>query len=400
MLNQFVNILNATDSANVVVKGDTFSIEKYNITDLSYLQTLENKQCITEFRRNGSIVYFSDLKNNEIISIEFSLLHLKSIGYYENFVTFLHKNKYSIPNSTFYIREIDCFSTDSNHTINTYKTIITLIDAIKKNAKHCYTEVNIDYSVIFREDKALFLPFLYDYTDIKNIKNEGIEKIKSISLAFECDCTNNKKLLYINELIEYLSKEDENTRFEYLLAHISEFAERANNAYQYYIRNFSYNKLKTELDNAALEYSKKIQSVINEAQTKLIAIPTAFTIATASIDFEKIVSAKNIGIIISLFIFAILIELFIRNQKSALRFIQQNIDVYKNTFKSMNEIVKNSFEIADKEWKKQNNRICVIRWITWVVPFIIFIISTIFIFIQNPIIINTISQWYNQITQK
>jgi len=394
MLNQFVNILQSTSHENIVVNGDSFSINNHSITDLHCLQTLENNQCITEFRRNGNIVYFNDLRNNEIISIEFSLLHLKSIGYYENFATFLQKNKYSIPNSAFYIREIDCFSNDSNLTINIYQIVVALIDAIKKNAKHCYTEANIDYSVIFREDTALFLPFLYDYTDIKNIKNEEIEKIKLISLAFECNDTDNKKLLYINELIEYLSVEEENKRFEYLLAHISEFSERANNAYQYYIRNFSYNKLKSELDNAALEYSKKIQSVINEAQTKLIAIPTAFTIATASIDFEKIVCAKNIGIIISLFIFAILIELFIRNQKSALRFIQQNIDVYKSTFKSMNEIVKKSFEVVDIEWKKQNKRICIIKWITWIIPFLILIILIILFFSQN-----TITQWYNQIIQ-
>jgi hypothetical protein len=380
MLNQFVNIINST---KIEIIGDSIFVNDYTVADLSFLNALDIQRCINSFNRNGSIVICDDLNIDDIINIEFSLLHLTAIGYYEKLDTFIRRNKYSIPANQYYIREINCFYSEDNLNITAYRNIVSLIDAIKQNAKHCYSETDIEYSVVFREDKALFLPFIYEETDVENIKAADIEKLKSISLAFEDKGLDNRKFLYINELIDFLSAENESNRFKFLLSHIVEFADRANNAYQYYIRDFSYNKLKTELDNAALDYSKKIQSVINDAQTKLIAIPTAFLLATASMDFADILSGKNIGIIVGLFIFAWLIELFIRNQKSALVFIKQNIDVYKQTFKSMNEIIKESFEIVDTEWEKQTRRITIIRWIVWVVPIIILIVSIIFLYLQK-----------------
>jgi hypothetical protein len=149
-----------------------------------------------------------------------------------------------------------------------------------------------------------------------------------------------------------------------------------------------------------LDYSKKIQSVINEAQTKLIAIPTAFVLAISNMDFSDILNNKNIGIICSLFVFSWLIELFIKNQQSALTFINQNINLYKGSFKTTNKIVQESFEVVDKEWKKQNQRVAIIRYITWGIPILLLIISIIFLLIQKPIIIDTIAQWYNHTYQK
>lgn len=66
-----------------------------------------------------------------------------------------------------------------------------------------------------------------------------------------------EKLLFINELMEFLSNVTEENRFVYLLQNFNEYYSKSIDSFQYYIRNFSYNKLKSELDNAILDYSKK-----------------------------------------------------------------------------------------------------------------------------------------------
>ncbi|MDR1984553.1 MAG: hypothetical protein LBQ28_07010, partial [Prevotellaceae bacterium] len=255
MLNRFINIIN---SSTVCIVEDSIFISNHIINDLDCLNSLDTQECINSFNKNGNIVTFADLVIGDTINIELSLLHLMAIGYYENLESFIRKNPYSIPAQLLYIRDINSFSDGNNNEIDYYKNVIYLINAIKSNARHCYSEIEIDISWIFREDKVLLLPFIYDNTDIIQITN--IDKIKSVSLMLS-EMDTDKKFIYINELIDFLSSENENRRFKFLLSHIAEFADRANNAYQYYIRNFSYNKLKTELDNAALDYSKKIQSV-------------------------------------------------------------------------------------------------------------------------------------------
>jgi len=139
-----------------------------------------------------------------------------------------------------------------------------------------------------------------------------------------------KKMIFINELIESLNSREENSRFKYFLSHITEFYDKCNNAYQFYLRDFSYNKLKIELDSKALEYTQKIQSVINDSQTKLIAIPTAFVLVFAAFDFTDLLAIKNIATILSLFIFALLIQFFLNNILNFFILGVKNFGVYIN----------------------------------------------------------------------
>ena len=377
MLRRIIDIIK---SSNTEISNGTLFRNGYIIADAECIDYLENNNILENslFSR----------KNGECVNLELSLAHLNSIGYYEDCITFCIKNKYVLPSKKFFIEEIKCFEDDDNDFIYIYKKIITLINAISHISKHSYTDVDINNAIIFREDKSLFLPFIYDSSDIRDIKIEDSEKFTFLSDLFN-NSDSDKKLLFINELIDFLSPYNENDRFRYLLLYICEFISKANNAYQYYIRNFSYNKLKSELDNAALEFSKKIQTVINESQTKLIAIPAAFVLSAANIEFNNILSIKNITILISLYIFAVLIGIFLNNQSSVLKMIDKNIQTYKDTFDSNNSVVKKAFTLVDKELKKQKTRLLVTQFINWGIPVLLTLLYII-IFLTNASIITSV----------
>ena len=377
MLRRIIDIIK---SSNTEISNGTLFSNGYIIADAECIDYLENNNILENSLYSR--------KNGECVNLELSLAHLNSIGYYEDCITFCIKNKYVLPSKKFFIEEIKCFEDDDNDFIYIYKKIITLINAISHISKHSYTDVDINNAIIFREDKSLFLPFIYDSSDIRDIKIEDSEKFTFLSDLFN-NSDSDKKLLFINELIDFLSPYNENDRFRYLLLYICEFISKANNAYQYYIRNFSYNKLKSELDNAALEFSKKIQTVINESQTKLIAIPAAFVLSAANIEFNNILSIKNITILISLYIFAVLIGIFLNNQSSVLKMIDKNIQTYKDTFDSNNSVVKKAFTLVDKELKKQKTRLLVTQFINWGIPVLLTLLYII-IFLTNASIITSV----------
>lgn len=377
MLRRIIDIIK---SSNTEISNGTLFCNGYIIADAECIDYLENNNILENSLYSR--------KNGECVNLELSLAHLNSIGYYEDCITFCIKNKYVLPSKKFFIEEIKCFEDDDNDFIYIYKKIIILINAISHISKHSYTDVDINNAIIFREDKSLFLPFIYDSSDIRDIKIEDSEKFTFLSDLFN-NSDSDKKLLFINELIDFLSPYNENDRFRYLLLYICEFISKANNAYQYYIRNFSYNKLKSELDNAALEFSKKIQTVINESQTKLIAIPAAFVLSAANIEFNNILSIKNISILISLYIFAVLIGIFLNNQSSVLKMIDKNIQTYKDTFDSNNSVVKEAFTLVDKELKKQKTRLLVTQFINWGIPVLLTLLYII-IFLTNASIITSV----------
>lgn len=362
MLSHIVSIIDQSQSHSL--KSGALFCAKYKITDKECLEFLYNNDCFED------IVYINDLNDNEIIDLNLSIYGLSKLGFYYSFNDFLSQNRYKQPNGDYYIFDLAYSSLSGNNiSISKYIAITNLISSLENIARHTYDDVDIKNMIIFREDKSLFVTFEYSIKDITQLKDVDLNKLNFVSEVFGGE-SNEKQLLYINELIDFLSLQKENRRFKYLLSHFSEFYQKCNDAYQFYLRDFSYNKLKIELDSKALEYTQKIQSIINEAQTKLIAIPTVFVLACATFNYESdLFTIKNVVTIISLFIFAIIIQQFINNQKSSLDFINGNIDSYKETFKNNNvEIISSKFNLVELELKKQQDRLFVVEVILWMIP--------------------------------
>jgi len=361
MLKEVVELIR--DAKSHVAEGTIFCHEVL-VTEnkIACINELENKNVIENSGYN--------LKLGVIIDLELSIPRLNSVGYYQNLESLLLRHRYIYPNSSFYVAEIGKFSDEINvQSYTNFKKVVELIDAIKAVSKHAYTDVDIDYAIIFRDDKALSLSFMYSAHHLRTITHEDAVHIQSIVNVLK-ETNTEKRILFVNELMDFLLSVFENLRFGTLLETISEFDDKCVNAYQYYLRDFSYNKLKIELDSKALEFSQKIQSVINDSQNKLVTIPTAFVLVFVTFNFNDAADIKNISSIISLFIFAILIQIFLNNQFSSLAFIEENLATYRATF-SQNNMQKFSqkFNLVSQELSKQKNRLKVVTWILWIIPF-------------------------------
>lgn len=380
MLTQIVGILT---KSNTTISDDSLSVDNYKILDESSIISLEN--CIEQIYDNkGNIIGLSDIQKKQNVRIVFSLYRLNQTGYYETSDVFVRKNKIISP-ASYYIQNIG-FQNSEHIFIKKYHALINFIQSIGDLAKYKEESPDITTCVIICEQKALILPIIYSGEDVVNIDFP----IEEMNYATELFKKNNseEKLLFINELMEFLSNVTEENRFVYLLQNFNEYYSKSIDSFQYYIRNFSYNKLKSELDNAILDYSKKIQSVINDAQSKLIAIPAAFVLAAANIEFDNILSIKNIAILISLYIFALLIGIFLNNQSSVLNMIDINIQSYKGSFGGNGNVVKDAFILVDKELIKQKNRLFITQFINWGIPALLTLLYIV-IFIANISIITS-----------
>lgn len=380
ILEQIVNVLINNE---IIITDDSLSVDNYQIPDENSIIILE--KCIEQLSDNkGEIIGLSDVQQNQTVCITFSRYKLNQAGYYESFEVFIRKNKISSPNP-YYIKDIG-FHSNEHILLKKYHALINFIQSICDLAKYKDEASDKTTCVIICEQKALVIPIIYKGEDIINI-DFSIKEMNYVTELFKKN-NNEEKLLFINELMTFLSNETEETRFVYLLNNFNSYYSKSIDSFQYYIRNFSYNKLKTELDNVTLDYSKKIQSVINDAQSKLIAIPAAFILATANIEFNNILSIKNISILISLYIFAMLIYIFLNNQSSVLGMIDINIKSYKATFGGNSSVVKEAFSLVDKELVKQKSRLLITQFINWGIP-ILFTILYLVVFLTDLSIITS-----------
>lgn len=249
MLTQIVDILT---KSNTTISDDSLSVDNYKILDESSIISLEN--CIEQIYDNkGNIIGLSDIQKKQNVRIVFSLYRLNQTGYYETSDVFVRKNKIISP-ASYYIQNIG-FQNSEHIFIKKYHALINFIQSIGDLAKYKEESPDITTCVIICEQKALILPIIYSGEDVVNIDFP----IEEMNYATELFKKNNseEKLLFINELMEFLSNVTEENRFVYLLQNFNEYYSKSIDSFQYYIRNFSYNKLKSELDNAILDYSKK-----------------------------------------------------------------------------------------------------------------------------------------------
>ena len=283
MLDKIVQIIISSSSINI---GENVLFCQHQINDLEFISQLYEENVI----ENTSI---DSYKVNDIVILEFSLTSLLSKGFYYNVDIFLKWNYYEFPKREIYIYELKNYLAETGNFKEEYNSIINLVKQIKEISKYSYQEDELLNSIIVREEKSLFLILKYSFDDLKSIDKEKVSLIESFIDILKSHITMDKKNIYLNQLVEFLYKEEEQTRFSYLIRNFDKYIKKSSATYNYYLRDFSYNKLKIELDSKALEFSQKLQSVINDSQTKLIAIPTALVFVLSTLDYENINATRS-----------------------------------------------------------------------------------------------------------
>lgn len=361
MIQKIIEMLNYGTVDDEIIHIKELCLDDNNIECVKYLY---EKNCLESYLDIDAICIGKD------VSFDIIWSDINALGVYKYKHDFVAYNLYK-KRDEFYIYEINCHNDYTHEYTRSYSEIVGLIDALLSVANHKFEDEDCVHIVLSQNNQSVVIPLEYSSCDI-NTTLENISAISNISCVLRED--NEKQRLFINEIIEYVIETKENVTFSTILKNILLINLNARNAYDFYLSNFSTNKLKFEIDSKAIDFTQKIQSVINDAQTKLIAIPTAFVLATAAMDFEsdKIMSGKNISIIISLWIFALLIQLFLSNQKSILELIKVSIHEYKEAFKQKDiKILSVSFDKVDKALLSQIKRLRIIEIVLWIIPMLL-----------------------------
>ena len=348
----------------------------YKEEDSEFISYIEKKKLI-ENRRD--IIF----KNNEKYKLELSVSQLNRIGIYLSVLNFKEKNTLLDYKKDIFIIDEYCFLNKTK--IGCYfEVFFNLSYALLLISSFNKKEMNVSKIGIVNDGKFLEIDLDINYDSLTS-KEKNEYDVESFNYFID-EIINERKrykdrfILYINELESFLKVIEVENRLLFLIQNFNAYIEKASLAYNIYLSDFSYNKLKIEIDSKALEFTQKLQTVINDAQNKLITIPSAFVLVLLNMDYNNPDSSKNWIITTSTFIFTFFIQIFVQNQKSSLKFIINNITSYKETFSESLEVISVKFKELDKEQKNQQKRIDLLQFLTWLVPILV---VSIFMFIND-----------------
>lgn len=306
-----------------------------------------------------------NIRNGDTLLLEFSFSSLFPKGVYESRESFLKKHYYQYPSKAVYICETGLYLTEDFSFHTTYSVLIDFMKSLKSAAHYAYFEEEVQHLLLVREEMALPLPLQYNIADLDTLKETELGLLRDVTNLLRNEASRDKQHLFINEMVHYLRPVKTAARFSFLLQTFSDYYTRATAAYNYYLRHFSYHKLKLEMDTKALDFSQKLQAVINDIQHKLIVIPSAFVlVVTTFIINRNRLFYVNIFSFTGFLIFCAYFQIFIANQRSLLKIIRTHIDSYLHTFQdtAFREL-RTSFSRVYEEHDKQSFRLFLVNMI-------------------------------------
>lgn len=377
MLNDFIQIRQrleeVTFSGNEILGFLTPSDD-----EILALIRLSDASCIERFvtyeSKNKSI---SEINSNDKIQVRLYPKQLSNEFYYETVEDLIKSMSQSYPANRFYVHSLNYDSTSSElpEDIRNYFDITKLIGFLKGISN--YQKEN---ELVFFQTNSLIIDTRYSLNDISAL--EGLDAL--ISHIQDSVDKKEREIIFINEMISSLSKIPiVSSRFKFLIDHFNDFALNYQKSHTLYLEQYSYQKFKSEIDKEIIEQNKRIQGVINDAKSKLVAIPIAFLLIMGQFDLTGEKMYFNLSLVLGSFVFSFLLEIFLKNQYSALDFIKDDVGRFKKSVEEEKvEILRDDFTAAfskiTKSYEKQKCYLDIIRtivWLTFIIAIALFIVA-------------------------
>ncbi|HWX66558.1 MAG TPA: hypothetical protein VNZ27_09060 [Rhodanobacter sp.] len=134
-----------------------------------------------------------------------------------------------------------------------------------------------------------------------------------------------QKQTILRVTLEELFETETPVCFGALLRRYSELKNSVRSGYMLYVSEFSFVKIKEDVEKDKVEFIAKLNKVFADIQSQLLAIPAALILIGSQMERQGHWGIKNILIVLGAFVFAVLMDLLIRNQRHTLDALAEEI---------------------------------------------------------------------------
>jgi hypothetical protein len=226
----------------------------------------------------------------------------------------------------FYLADLDFLFTD-NATDDVPDVVKNYLDAslftstLNSISDHSLPVVP---KAIFLQGEKLELSLKYSASDLTKLK--GLDNF--IRDFVKAKIHRDQKATIIKGVLIEMLKNNEIDRLTVscLIRRFSEFLDRVDANYQLYVSEFSFEKIKKQVESEKFEFTIKLNKVFSDIQNQLLAVPIALVLVSSQMKPSIGLSLANMTIWGGVIIFGIFMSLLIRNQRSTLNAIKLEID--------------------------------------------------------------------------
>lgn len=142
--------------------------------------------------------------------------------------------------------------------------------------------------------------------------------------------------------------------FSELLSRFDEFVDKVRASYQLYVAEFSFQKVKAEVEKEKLDAMVKLNKVFSDVQGQLLAVPVALVLVGGQMEDKGLWTSKNLLIWLGALIFSVLMDLLVRNQRHTLRAVKHEIDQQRQQIESKYRTITQRFADIYREIEERH----------------------------------------------
>jgi hypothetical protein len=229
--------------------------------------------------------------------------------------------------------------------VTRYQKVLALIGLLRKCAAYLDKDRG---ELVFIKGGKYSIPVNYSPGELAGVDLVAIDKILGF-FNVKDDAHEDQKLAILAEaMMGMLDGVAAGRRFITLLLELQQLSEKFADGYKLYLANFSYDKVRDELQAWKVEYTGKIHKVFGDIQNQLLSIPVATVIVATQLKLvgkkEFAIFLANVAVVIGCWIFALLFMMLCRNQYRTLQVLEGEVDRQEKKMKSDYESVLEMFE--------------------------------------------------------
>lgn len=259
----------------------------------------------------------------------------------------------------YYVKDVNFARADAlvPDLIARYRTMLKLV-ALFGEAASYFDETRAE--LVFVKDGKFVVPVTYDVSELTIM---AADKADDLLGRFDQDEHREQKLEILGRAImDMAHAQPQKLRFPYLVANLNAVLKALQDGYRLFASSFSYTKIRSQLEDARIDFATKIHKTIVDIQAQLLGLPVASVIVASQLKVAKACSLElwtDVAVLAGAWIFVGLLMFGVINQWLTLGVLSTEISRQKAKLKSDYAAISEQFDDVFKSlgWRLRWHRI-------------------------------------------
>lgn len=255
----------------------------------------------------------------------------------------------------YYIKDIDFARADTPvpDVIARYRTMLKLVDLFGEAASY-FDQTRAE--LVFIRDGKFVVPVTYGVPELTMM---AIDQADALLGFFDQNEHREQKLEILGvALMDMAHAQPQKLRFSYLVANLNAVLKALQDGYRLFASSFSYGKIRSQLEDARIDFATKIHKTIVDIQAQLLGLPVASVVVASQLKVAKACSLElwtDVAVLAGAWIFVGLLMFGVINQWLTLSVLATEISRQKNKLKSDYADISEQF---DDVFRSLGRRVC------------------------------------------